>query len=36
VPLFEQADKIASGEKATGDNAQVIQKSLQDMRTPSP
>ena len=31
VPLFEQADKIASGEKAT-DNAQVIRKSLQDMR----
>ena len=32
VPLFEQADKIASGEKVDSDNAQVIHKSLQDMR----
>ena len=32
VPLFEQADKIASGEAASGDNAGVIKKALQDMR----
>ncbi|MEJ0038385.1 MAG: DUF6607 family protein [Gammaproteobacteria bacterium] len=32
VPLFEQAEKIAAGEKVETDNAQVIMKSLQDMR----
>ena len=32
VPLFEQAEKIAAGEKLAGDSAQVIQKSLKDMR----
>lgn len=32
VPLFEQADKIASGEKVEGENAQVIEKSLENMR----
>jgi hypothetical protein len=32
VPLFEQADKIASGEAASGDSAGLIKKTLQDMR----
>jgi hypothetical protein len=32
VPLFEQAEKIAAGEKVEGDSAQVIEKSLEDMR----
>ncbi len=32
VPLFEQAEKIAAGEKVAGDSAQVIEKSLEDMR----
>ena len=36
VPLFEQADKIANGENGADNNAQVIQKSLQDMRATSP
>jgi len=36
VPLFEQAEKIASGEHVENDNPQVIQKTLQDMRATSP
>ena len=32
VPLFERADKIANGENGADDNAQLIQKSLQEMR----
>ena len=35
VPLFEQAEKIAAGEKVESDNAQVIEKSLKDMRSTS-
>ncbi len=32
VPLFEHAEKLASGEKADVDDVTVIQKTLQDMR----
>jgi hypothetical protein len=35
VPLFEQAEKIAAGEKVEADNEQVIEKSLKDMRSTS-
>jgi len=35
VPLFEQAEKIAAGEKVDSDNSQVIEKSLKDMRSTS-
>jgi hypothetical protein len=35
VPLFQQADKIAAGEKVEGDNSQVIEKTLKGMRATS-
>lgn len=36
VPLFEQADKIAAGETVENNNAQIIEKSLKNMRDTLP
>jgi hypothetical protein len=35
VPLFEQADKLAAGEKVAADSPQIIQKTLKGMRATS-